>query len=80
MGRLVVNVMALAFLSVAVFLAGWATGRWDLLAEHRGGIQTWLQGAPLLTLCACLVFLGVLYLEMTPAAFRLLGPALLEQP
>lgn len=72
--------MTLAFLSVSVFLAGWATGRWDLLAEHRGRFETRLQGPLLLTVCACLVFVGMLYLETTPAVSRLLGPALLQRP
>lgn len=72
--------MTLAFLSAAVFLAGWVTGRWDLAAEHRGRLGTWLRGPRLLAFCVCLMFVGVLYLEMTPATSRLLGPALLEQP
>ena len=72
--------MALAFLCVAVFMGGWATGRWDLAAEHTGRFGAWLRGPRLLTLCLCLVFAGVLYLETTPASSRLLGPTLIEQP
>ena len=72
--------MVLALLCVGVFLGGWATGRWDLLVDRRAGLGAWLRGRRLLTLCACLVFAGVLYLEATPAATRLLGPVLLQQP
>ncbi len=69
--------MALAFLSVAIFTAGWATGRWDFSAENQR--PSWLRGLRLLAVCVCLVFAGAVYLEMTPAASRLLGPVLLEE-
>ncbi len=72
--------MAVAWLCVGVFVAGWATGRWDLLAEHRGTFAGWLRGPRLLTVCVCLVFAAVLYLDATPVGSRLLGPALVEQP
>ncbi len=70
--------MALAALCVIVFLGGWATGRWDLGVEHADGFRTRLHGLRLLALCLCLVFAGGLYLHTTPAASRLLGPAIVE--
>ena len=73
-------IYTIALLCVATFVAGWATGRWDLLAVARRGIPSWLQGPWLLALCAGIVFVAVLYLGATPLSSRLLGPALLEQP
>jgi hypothetical protein len=72
-------IYTIALLCVATFVAGWATGRWDLLAVARRGIPSWLQGPWLLALCAGIVFVVVLYLGETPPTSRLLGPALLEQ-
>ncbi len=72
--------MMFALLCVAVFLGGWATGRWDLTGDHAGRFGGWLRGPRLLALCLCLVFAGALYVESTPATSRLLGPTLVEQP
>ena len=69
--------MELALLSVATFTAGWATGRWDFSTENQR--PSWLRGLRLLAVCVCLVFAGAVYLELTPATSRLLGPVLLEE-
>ena len=69
--------MAVAWLCVGMFAAGWWTGRLDLLAEPRDHLD-WLRGPRLLIVCVCLVFAGVLYLDAIPVGSRLVGPTLLE--
>ena len=71
--------MGLALFCVAVFVAGWVTGRWDIIAERTDRVGAWLRGPRLLVLCGCLVFAGALYVQNTPSTLRLLGPSLLEQ-
>ncbi len=68
--------MTFALLCVAMFLGGWATGRWDILGEHAGRFGDVLRGPRLLAVCVCLVFAGALYLVHTPASSRLLVPTL----
>ena len=73
---------ALPLLSAALFVSGWIVGRWDLGGgrSDRPGSERWLRGNTLLLVCACLVFAGILYLQLTSPASRILGPTLLQRP
>ena len=74
--------MATALALALLFVAGWATGRWDL--ERSAGVGSplprWFpSGVPLLVVLTLCVVLAVLLLQASPREGRLLGPALLEQ-